>query len=140
MRTSFVRKNKESDVNGVETTLGLHLDFVNRRYFCDYPDSGVMVVLGIPAIVQHNGSSSIPAAELIPSTGTIVVNRALPKLRCPLYVYRYLIFHERLHQIYPPKPGDPVHSEEFRDHEMRAPHRLKAIRWLKKHAFPVMDR
>ena len=63
------------------------------------------VVLGVPAIVQHNGSSGIPAAELRPSANVIVINRALPKLRCPLYVYRYLLFHERLHQIYPPTPG-----------------------------------
>ena len=140
MRASTARKNRENDARGVAATLGLHLEFINHRYFHNYPDSGVSVVLGVPAIVQHNGSSGIPAAELRPGANVIVINRALPKLRGPLYVYRYLLFHERLHQIYPPTPGGPIHTEDFRYHEMRAQHRLKAIRWLKKHAFPVMDR
>jgi hypothetical protein len=113
------------------------LDFVNKRYFADKPNN-VLVDLGIPDVIRYNGGSATPAAELRPRENRIVVNMALPKLRCPMYVYRYLLHHERSHQVFPPD-GKSVHTEAFRAHELKAPNRRKAIEWLKRNCFPVMD-
>lgn len=141
MRSSVAVSNQTVDSlsERITATLNLQLEYINQRFFREHPAPPTAVTLGVPVIVQHNGSSGIPAAEFRPGSHTIVINRSLPRMRCPLYVYRYLLFHERLHQIYPAPPGKPVHSDDFRAHEMRAPHRLKAIRWLKKRVFPVMD-
>lgn len=112
------------------------LDYVNRRYLAGRARIS-RVRMGAPSVVQHNGLSGIPAAELRPREQLIVMHLALPGLNCPQYVYRYLLFHECLHQIFPPRNGS-IHHPEFRAEEKNAPRRAEALHWLRAKRFAVM--
>ncbi len=112
------------------------LDYVNRRYLSSRAQIS-KVRIGAPSVVQHNGLSGIPAAEYRPREQMIVMHLALPGLNCPQYVYRYLLFHECLHQIFPIRNGS-IHPPELRAEEKNAPRRAEAIRWLRAKRFAVM--
>lgn len=117
--------------------LSEQLDYINRRYLAGRARIS-RVRMGAPRVVQHKGLSGIPAAEYLPREGEVVVHLALPGLNCPQYVYRYLLFHECLHQIFPIRNGS-VHPPELRAEEKNAPRRAEALRWLKAKRFAVMD-
>lgn len=109
---------------------------VNQKHFGGAISA--QCVLGIPDPIQQNGLSVVPAAAYYPFDKRIVVHEALGAMRCPRYVYLYLLFHESLHTVIP-SADDIAHSKEFLVKERFAPHRTKSIRWLIKHNFPVME-
>lgn len=53
----------------------------------------------------------------------VKVNRVLDREDVPLSFVRYIVFHEMLHHLYPPKRGKrgrrDIHHSEFRTHERR---------------------
>lgn len=108
---------------------------VNERYF-DGKATVSEIVFGIPdQVITHKGMV-VPAAGLYPETRRVVIHQALREMRCPQYVFNYLIHHELAHLLYPPVGGE-VHPWNFCARERNAPHRLKAIAWLEKKGFPV---
>lgn len=109
---------------------------VNHKHFGG--SVSARCVLGIPDPILQNGLSVVPAAACYPIEKRIVIHEALAAMRCPRYVYLYLLFHESLHMIIPSTASVP-HSAEFLVKERFAPHRTKSIRWLSNHHFPVMD-
>jgi hypothetical protein len=67
--------------------------------------------------------------------GTININRAFDHPDVPTYVLEYLVYHEALHSIYPPRMihGRFVkHTAEFRKTEKMFPRYMKSKDWLKK--------
>lgn len=138
LSTADISAKVDVQQDAMAAYLAKQLEQVNKRYFGGKVRD-VSVTLGLTDIVQVKGVSATPAACARRRTRVIIVNWSLPKLKCPKYVYRYLLFHEILHFVLPLADGGPVHSEEFRAQEARAPHRLKAIKWLKRNCFSVME-
>jgi len=67
----------------------------------------------------------------------IRIHPALDDLRVPRYFVEMVVFHEMLHQVYPPAMDDTgrriVHGPEFRAAERRYPGYLRARAWEKAH-------
>lgn len=74
----------------------------------------------------------------------IKVNRILDDLDVPYFFISYIIFHEMLHSVYPPKRGKrgrwQIHHKEFKQNERRFSEYAKAKAWEKanKHRFLIM--
>jgi hypothetical protein len=67
--------------------------------------------------------------------GTININRAFDHSEVPQFVLEYLIYHEALHSIYPPRMihGRLVkHTSELKKAEKSFPGYIKSKKWLKK--------
>lgn len=111
-------------------------DTINAEYF-DTP-------LELP--ITWFGSGKIPKSSVVFGSYTyemklVKVNRVLDREDVPLSFVRYIVFHEMLHHIYPPKRGKrgrrDIHHIEFRTHEQifRELDQAKAFLklWRKKH-------
>ncbi len=85
----------------------------------------------------------VPAAstEVVDSVEVIYVHPALSKsagYNAPIYVLKYVLFHELLHKFLNTSPNDP-HPELFRTMEKAVPDRAKAIAWLQAHQFSTVE-
>lgn len=67
---------------------------------------------------------------------TIVISQVLDDPRVPAFVLDYVMYHEILHIVHPPRPGQGrkrrVHPPEFVAAERRFPQWREADRWLTK--------
>ncbi len=66
--------------------------------------------------------------------GCIVISQALDDARVPEFVLDFVVYHELLHIVYPPRMGQGnkriVHPREFKAAEAKFPQRAEAERWL----------
>lgn len=64
----------------------------------------------------------------------IVISRALDDLKVPEFVLDYVVYHELLHILIPPRRGSGgrrmVHPKEFKQAEAQFPRRAEAEAWL----------
>lgn len=71
-----------------------------------------------------------------PDHGCIVISRALDDLTVPEFVLDFVVYHELLHIVHPPRMGSGnkrmVHPREFRAAEAKFPQRADAEAWLSK--------
>ncbi|PCJ45961.1 MAG: hypothetical protein COA99_03730 [Moraxellaceae bacterium] len=79
-----------------------------------------------------------PAACYYPNSQTIAIHPHLLHRDVPMFVLRYLIYHECCHQIIPSSAEEP-HSAEFMTFEAKAPFREKSLAWLRKEGFPTLS-
>ncbi len=78
-----------------------------------------------------------PAACYYPDTQTIAIHPHLHRRGAPMFVLRYLIYHECCHQIIDSSESEP-HTPLFMEYEEKAPFREKALSWLSKEGFPTL--
>lgn len=78
-----------------------------------------------------------PAACYYPDTQTIAIHPHLQRRNAPMFVLRYLIYHECCHQIIDSSELDP-HPPCFMEYEAKAPFKEKALAWLSKEDFPTL--
>jgi SprT-like family protein len=103
---------------------------LNRRYF-----QGRISVAGLGWSAR---ASRTVLGHYDPGHAAITINRRLDSPRVPRIVLDYLVFHEMLHAEFPVEPNGhrrAIHSPKFREAEKKYPGYLRAIRWLKSHAF-----
>jgi hypothetical protein len=88
-----------------------------------------------PAVPARIGWSERPARRLMgryekgSPEGLVVVNRLLDGPLTPHWYLEFLVYHELLHAVFPPRPGASrvlVHPPEFRRAERRHPHHARA--------------
>lgn len=79
-----------------------------------------------------------PPACVDPDIAKIFIHPMIGSPECPRYVMGYLLHHEGLHLEIPPRDG-LAHPPEFMDREKAFPKRDKALSWLRKNEFPVVD-
>lgn len=79
-----------------------------------------------------------PAACYYPESRVIAIHPHLHERDVPMFVLRYLIYHECCHQLVESTEATP-HSAEFMEYELKAPFRDKALRWLEKEGFPTLQ-
>lgn len=100
----------------------------------------VRIVIDVPTIDDvgiERVDARVPAAALTPSTRTILLHPFLAAYsRVPSSVLEYLLHHEGLHLLYPPRDGQE-HPPELMQRDQAFPARARAAAWLKKHGFPV---
>lgn len=67
---------------------------------------------------------------------TIVISQTLDDPKVPLFVLDYVVYHELLHIVHPPKIGSTgkrnIHHKAFRVAEAKFPRKDEAERWLTK--------
>lgn len=80
----------------------------------------------------------VPASSHDRQRREIVLHSYLYHRKAPQFVLTYLIYHECIQSMHP-RGTDGFYSEIFLAAEKHAPHREKAIRWLCRHGFPVMQ-
>ncbi len=78
-----------------------------------------------------------PAACYYPDTQIIAIHPHLHRRGAPMFVLRYLIYHECCHQIIESSESEP-HSPLFMEYEEKAPFKSKALAWLSKEGFPTL--
>jgi len=78
-----------------------------------------------------------PAACYYPDTQIIAIHPHLHRRGAPMFVLRYLIYHECCHQIIESSESEP-HSAHFMEYEEKAPFKDKALAWLSKEGFPTL--
>lgn len=146
MRNTHTTQNS-SDPLSISKDLYLDqlLTDVIGKYFHAHDLSTLEIYWGIPVTnecIVHNDciGSPVPAAGFLPKDNKILIHPYLrrDKYKIPLYVIKYLIFHECLHAIYPVNDGEDPHGKELMDQEKYAPNRDKAVKWLKQRNFPVL--
>ena len=79
-----------------------------------------------------------PAACYYPDSQTIAIHPHLHRREVPMFVLRYLIYHECCHQIVTSSESHP-HPPSFMEYEVNAPFRDKALAWLEKEGFPTLQ-
>lgn len=66
--------------------------------------------------------------------GAIIISKVLDDVKVPEFVLDYVVYHELLHIVIPPRRGRGgkriVHSKEFKQAEARFPKQAEAERWL----------
>lgn len=71
-----------------------------------------------------------------PDHDCIVISRVLDDPEVPAFVLDYVVHHELLHIVHPPRQGSGgkriVHHKAFREAEARFPRRDEAERWLER--------
>lgn len=71
-----------------------------------------------------------------PDHDCIVISRTLDDARVPEFVLDYVLYHELLHIVHPPRVGRTgkrvIHHKEFREAERRFPQQKEADGWLSK--------
>lgn len=87
---------------------------------------------------QQSTHKLVPAACYYPDTQIIALHPYLFERRAPLFVLKYLIFHECCHQLIK-SDCDAPHPPEFMALEYRAPDRKRALEWLEKEGFPTLS-
>ncbi|MGB0652572.1 MAG: hypothetical protein ACPGQL_05180 [Thermoplasmatota archaeon] len=71
-----------------------------------------------------------------PDHDVIVLSRVLDDPKVPEFVLDYVVYHELLHIVHPPEPGQGgtgrrrVHTPAFKEAEVRFPQAAEAERWL----------
>ncbi|OUS31543.1 hypothetical protein A9Q99_02955 [Gammaproteobacteria bacterium 45_16_T64] len=78
-----------------------------------------------------------PAACYYPESRVIAIHPHLHEREVPMFVLRYLIYHECCHQMINSTEAIP-HPPEFMEYELKAPFRDKALLWLDKEGFPTL--
>ncbi len=78
-----------------------------------------------------------PAACYYPDTQIIAIHPHLHRRGAPMFVLRYLIYHECCHQIIDSSESEP-HPPQFMEYEEKAPFKEKALAWLSKEGFPTL--
>jgi hypothetical protein len=76
---------------------------------------------------EHFGCPVAAACHWFGDVRTIVISDVYRQ--APLYVLRYLILHEALHVIHPPR-GREAHHRVFRIAEQCSPDYLRGARWI----------
>lgn len=79
-----------------------------------------------------------PAACYYPDSQTIAIHPHLHRRDVPMFVLRYLIYHECCHQVINSSESNP-HPPAFMEYEINAPFRDKALAWLEKEGFPTLQ-
>lgn len=68
--------------------------------------------------------------------GAIIISKVLDDPKVPEFVLDYVVYHELLHIVIPPRMGSGskriVHPKEFKQAEARFPQHAEAERWLTK--------
>ena len=97
-----------------------------------------------PVHVERDVGGSVELVSLAPPACSHLRDRRIflhPYIwdsSAPVYVSRYLVYHELLHFFLPPSRGES-HHELFLQRERAAPQRISAKRWLKNNDFPVLE-
>lgn len=83
--------------------------------------------------------TAVPAACYYPQKKLIVIHPFLLDKNAPLFVIKYLIYHECCHQLI----GSTTHNTAahppcFMALEYNAPHRIKSLDWLEQEGFPTI--
>ena len=80
---------------------------------------------------------AVPAACYYSDQATIAIHPHLNQLPTPLFVLKYLVYHECCHQLVE-STGQVPHTNEFLEWEHKAPGRERALLWLEKRGFPTL--
>jgi hypothetical protein len=110
------------------------LDALNRRYF----DGQVQASIGFGEAGHPRGRRrrAIKLGSYDDSARRITVHPALDQARVPTVFVEYIVFHEMLHQVYPPeRRGGRVqfHGRAFRQAEHAFAGRREALQWYRAH-------
>jgi len=103
-------------------------DELNRRYF----DSRIEAKIGWGRGGPRRRTRSIRMGVYLHDSRVIRVHPALDRPDVPRFFVRFVVFHEMLHQAYPPRVVDGrrlTHTPEFRAAEMAYPDYERAIAW-----------
>lgn len=126
IKPSRIRKIDGSPI-GNQIDLKPIYDFVNEQYF-----KGVLKINGV---YWTNQIVKSYYANYSLGHGMISINRAFDHSEVPGYILEYLMYHEALHSVFPPRMinGRYVkHTREFRRNEKSFIHYKKSKEWLKK--------
>lgn len=80
---------------------------------------------------------AVPAACYYRDQAIIAIHPHLSQLPTPLFVFKYLVYHECCHQLIDSTGEDP-HPPAFLEWEDKAPGRIRALDWLEKRGFPTL--
>ena len=80
---------------------------------------------------------AVPAACYYRDQAIIAIHPYLSQLPTPLFVFKYLVYHECCHQLID-STGDDPHPPAFLEWELKAPGRDRALDWLEKRGFPTL--
>ncbi len=65
----------------------------------------------------------------------IKINRILDKRDVPCYLIKYVIYHEMLHHVCPPRLDENgiyrIHNEEFKERETKYRYFRRATEWIR---------
>ncbi len=106
---------------------------VNDRYFGGAIDARI----GWARAPLSRRRRTIKMGVYTHETRTIRIHPALDRPEVPPYVVAFVVFHEMLHQAYPPEKGptgaNRVHTRSFREREREHPDWERALAWEKEH-------
>lgn len=113
---------------GLFFDLQLIFDELNREFF----GSRIEARIGWGRSGPRRRTRSIRMGVYLHDSRVIRVHPALDRPDVPLFFVRYVVFHEMLHQAFPPREVDGktiVHTPEFRAAERAYPDYERAIAW-----------
>jgi len=119
------------------------LDEVSDRYFENTLTASIAwrapPQTGMRYSVIADSEIEVPPSTFDVKNETIYIHPFLRNSKTPKFVLMYLMYHEGLHNLQThPKDGN-CHDDDFKRKEVLYPKRGKAIAWLKKKGFPVVD-
>jgi hypothetical protein len=137
---SFEPVDTELNTCGDHFDLGPILGTV--RGLIDHPVIDDLDDLHITWGRRGRGSKSIRFGSYDFDRRLIRIHPALDKKWVPEYFVEFIVYHELLHAIFPPRPGQTrrkVHTPEFRAMEKQFPHYDKAMQWESANLRRILD-
>ena len=123
------RENEAVQPIGEFHDLSLYYNRLNKLYF----KHGIQARITWTLAAQKRKRTSIQMGSYSDELKLIRIHPALDQSWVPRYFVEFVIYHEMLHQAYPPSLGAPngatVHTPEFRREERKFKHFEKARRF-----------
>lgn len=137
---SFAPTDEELEVRGAHFNLRAVLRKV--RKMIEHPVLDEMEELHITWGRRGRGTKSIRFGSYDFDRKLIRIHPALDRSWVPDYFVEFIVYHELLHAIFPPREGQTrreVHTPEFRAMEEQFPHYEKAMQWESANLRRILD-
>jgi predicted SprT family Zn-dependent metalloprotease len=133
IRSATRRDDPRLDTRGRVHDLGDIYEGLNARFF----GRSIEAKIGWGRRAPAGRRRSIKMGVYFHDQKVIRIHPALDDERVPAYFVEMVVFHEMLHQVFPPSTADggrrTVHGREFRDAERRFPEYERARDWERAH-------
>lgn len=140
LRKLFQKKQVKQTIhqNGEKYHLQEIFDTINQEYFENRLD--------LPITWSGSKKRKVRTSRRLGSynlqSGLIRINRILDSTRFPSYFISYVVYHEMLHHVYPPRRGGDgrrrVHHKKFLEKEREFKDFARAKRWEKENLHTIL--